>query len=522
MIDYEVQNIANSFRGNPQGLMQRYQQSQQLIDLLALQKIKKEKEEAARQLMLSQQNVPGTVLEQREKEVLDMTKQELQGQVGGTLNNMAQQQSSEGRQPNLYGGVASMAPTMGGFAEGGIVGFDKGGNVNGEDDLNWFERAVSGIGKFSRDNARAGEELRASELERGIANDLMYKQMFENLGRVYRGEPKLTEGEKAAMALRGPKKMTPNVKLDSLPEPRGIEALTTKPSEPQGGIAQLAQSEGSRLFDELAKESAERNRDPEAKRQAEQAAFKEMMSDPERETARKEAMDRRRAQREEMFDPETMRRDRLIAALLGAGGATSFGSAMKGAGLASQAARRQQQMAESEWRDADLNTEDALLKEIREINQGAYGAGVEAERTSEAAVQELMKSLNANEANAIQSQMERTHRSTLEFQKNMALLGANEAQIAELNQKIEEQVASAGGMQIDMEIVEASKKGDIEKVKKLMERKAVIRENVMQPYMQDLRSRIQMGNVTRGQLGMPERQLEDDWGVMGTPRQLSN
>ena len=44
MIDQAVQSRLDAYRGNPQALAQRYQMSQDLLDLLALQKLKSEKE----------------------------------------------------------------------------------------------------------------------------------------------------------------------------------------------------------------------------------------------------------------------------------------------------------------------------------------------------------------------------------------------------------------------------------------------------------------------------------------------
>ena len=71
MIDQEIQNRMDAYRGNPQALMQRYAQSQQLIDLLALQKLKSEKEAAARQMQMGAPGQMPTVAQQREQQVLD-------------------------------------------------------------------------------------------------------------------------------------------------------------------------------------------------------------------------------------------------------------------------------------------------------------------------------------------------------------------------------------------------------------------------------------------------------------------
>jgi hypothetical protein len=57
-IDQEIQSKVDAYRSNPQQLMQRYQQNQQLVDLLALQKLKSEKESAARDMQLQMQQQP--------------------------------------------------------------------------------------------------------------------------------------------------------------------------------------------------------------------------------------------------------------------------------------------------------------------------------------------------------------------------------------------------------------------------------------------------------------------------------
>ena len=51
-IDQEIQRKVDAYRSNPQALQQRYAQNQQLIDLLALQKLKSEKDAAAKQMQL--------------------------------------------------------------------------------------------------------------------------------------------------------------------------------------------------------------------------------------------------------------------------------------------------------------------------------------------------------------------------------------------------------------------------------------------------------------------------------------
>lgn len=152
-IDQTLEQTADAYRGNPKMLQQKYAQNQSLIDLLALQKIKSEKEAAMRdmQLKMGGQGKPPTVADQREQQVLDMTKQEVvQEQAGILQNKMREQQEAQKRlmqaagapQPQASGIMSAMAqrpPSAGissvpagnmqSMAGGGIVAFDEGGNV---------------------------------------------------------------------------------------------------------------------------------------------------------------------------------------------------------------------------------------------------------------------------------------------------------------------------------------------------------------------------------------------------------
>lgn len=128
-----VEDRVAAYRGNPAPLQQRYAVSQDLLDLLALQKIKSEKDAAVRQMQMqmaeqqaAQGQEPMTVAQQREKEVMDMTKNELAQQRGATANQQVAQQQQA--MQKLMGGIASAPgaaaaaqPKM--MATGGIVAF---------------------------------------------------------------------------------------------------------------------------------------------------------------------------------------------------------------------------------------------------------------------------------------------------------------------------------------------------------------------------------------------------------------
>ena len=132
-IEGDVQSRMDAFRGNPQALAQRYAQDQQLIDLLALQKLKSEKDAAARQMqMQAGQGQMPTIAQQREQELMGMAKQEVAQRVGAVGQQQAQQQQKNLQQA-MQGGIAQApAPNMmppQAMASGGIVAFADGGDT---------------------------------------------------------------------------------------------------------------------------------------------------------------------------------------------------------------------------------------------------------------------------------------------------------------------------------------------------------------------------------------------------------
>ena len=199
-IDQQVEQTADAYRGKPQLLQQKYAQNQQLIDLLALQKLKSDKENAARQISLQMggQGTPPTVAQQRESEVMDMTKQEVvEEQAGVMQNKMRQQQEAQkkllqaagapgiaGAMPQPTAGIAGVAaPNIQGMAGGGIVAFEEGGDVGEEE----ARRAYAARRQEpQREAPRAGSQ---SGLQAGLATLLalrpedVYRQRSEEVSR---------------------------------------------------------------------------------------------------------------------------------------------------------------------------------------------------------------------------------------------------------------------------------------------------------------------------------------------------
>jgi len=272
-IDQEVQAKMDAYRGNPNALAQKYSQNQQLIDLLALQKLKSEKEAAARdmQMKMGGQQMP-TIAESREGEVLDLTKQELAQQATGAMQQQQRQKQQAakqlveqtaqggmqgGMQAPMMSGIAGVpAPNMApkAMATGGIVAFQSGGMPDPVDEAPVY----------------ADEELRQ---------------------RILRGE---------------------------VPPPAA--------AAPQGGgnMGSLARQGIMRLLGGESPDQVYARRQKEA---AEAAGY----TPEEREIIQRQIADRA-ALDAAKFDPERRRSEGLTRWLLGAGGRTGIGSILGGAG----------------------------------------------------------------------------------------------------------------------------------------------------------------------------------------------
>jgi hypothetical protein len=132
-IDREINSRVDAFGSNPQALQKRYAATKQLVDLLALQRIKSQKDDVARQIQMEMQSNPATIKQQREQELFGRTAQEVAQQVGGAIQNR-QRQQNQGMQrmaqraaPPQGLGALQQPKRM---QAGGIVAFQTGNKVD--------------------------------------------------------------------------------------------------------------------------------------------------------------------------------------------------------------------------------------------------------------------------------------------------------------------------------------------------------------------------------------------------------
>jgi hypothetical protein len=152
-IDPRVEQTADAYMGNPKALAQKYAQSKDIFDLIALSEINEKVSAASREMRLraGAQGKPPTLYDRAEAQAVDNTKKEMIDEQAGVMQNkLRMQQEAQkrllqaagapgvaGAMPPPSAGIAAVpAPNMqrmASMAAGGIVAFDEGGNVGEEE-----------------------------------------------------------------------------------------------------------------------------------------------------------------------------------------------------------------------------------------------------------------------------------------------------------------------------------------------------------------------------------------------------
>jgi hypothetical protein len=408
-IEGEVQSRMDAYRGNPQMLQQKYAQNQELIDLLALQKLKSEKEAAARdmQLKMAQQQAakgqPPTTKDKLEQEVMGMTKQEIAQQMGGIAQQRQQEQQKK-MQQLMQSGVATLpAPGLARMAGGGIVAFagEDGSYVEGEkkplDEEAKQELARAqmrgdreAIMDVLRKLGAAGYDV-ATLLPRGVAGaiDTALVRPARALTGVeipYLGSVIDTESATPAMDELRRKEAAAKVPVDnrallnqadaelrSQPAPP-VAAAPTPASPVPGTVARPVRPAAAPAAAPAATGIAGII-DPLAKQQTEEERVAKLRGlTPEQRKVYDEGIAELRNIYKEETDPAARRSRELSAFLRGAANRSSFGSVMAG-GSAGRESERRRGVAQR------LKGAEAVQKKLEDvigIERAAVGEGIQA------------------------------------------------------------------------------------------------------------------------------------------------
>jgi hypothetical protein len=406
-----VDDRVNAYQGDTKPLEQRYKMTQDLLDLLALQKIKSQKDAAARQMQLQmaqqgqqdgQANM--TVAEQRAQEVEALTKNELAQQRGDTAqkqtgDQQAMMQKMMGGVASAPGAAAAAQPKM--FASGGIIGYaGPEGSVVGGDTMGTASPEQQELASQASEmaiNERSKAKLIA-ELEQKLA-------FLTNAGSPKAGEvraqleavrasgatslPKAppaaaptarpaSVSEAQATAAAGPKAVMP----PAAPRPPAPPTVPRPPAPP--GIAGLPGAAGpANDFGKKLEAAALKNAeiDPAARQLSEEKRITDKVAlTPDQRKVYDEGIAGLQGMYKEQYDPERQRQEGIKRALIGAGG-RRYGE-FAGAAQAGMAYDDQQRAAKlKEFGDVQkartglIDIDRANVKEGIGAGQKAYEQG---------------------------------------------------------------------------------------------------------------------------------------------------
>jgi len=419
MIDQEIDSRMMQFRQNPQALQQRYSQTQDLLDLLALQKLKSEKEAAARdmQLKMAQQQaangMPPTIKGQREQEVLNLTKQELMQQRGALAKEQQADQQKNLQEVMQKGLPQAPAPNMQNLAGGGIVAFGEGGDVQhfegggktsspigrvydsifgpSEQEkvtgpaysagVKAYDARISQImarlkelgGTFGTTQQTEQQQKEYEALNKELQRiQLEKEQLLTNINKAYQ-TPAVQPAP--APAAQPPAAAQPDAAAQPTPAPAAQSEQSAAPTIPG---PKLPASAGAPPMEQGLADAIKRAQgmDPQAQFADRQKAYLEQTAEkPEEKAIRMQGEAARQQAYQQMTNPEQQKRDALYRGLMSAAGGGGFAAA--GTGMMN--AQEQQRKAQQEAFDRYQNPRETFAKMERERRAGSFGAGEKAE-----------------------------------------------------------------------------------------------------------------------------------------------
>ena len=438
-IDQDIEQRVNAYRGNPQALQKRYAANQELLDLLALQRLKSEKDDAMRKVQMEMQQNPQTIKQQKERELLEMTKQDLTDQTAGIMQNTQKRQQKNMQRvakqgaaapqqvQQLQSGLGALAKRqqqqapqqapMRRMAAGGIVAFAEGGEIT-QADIDAYRR---GGGQARRNRAKLTDEQIRAILERAQGPDTSGYEMVQTrrglrrkpmaLAPVDTDAPVETaefeekEETTEVMQLDGPAmqaEVTGEEVVDAPADETQAEVDTVEePPKPQG-IMDLLQAQpkltapkvdmagaGGGANALLSKAGLGSISDPETARTKARDESATFLGREDKRAKMNEYLEQLKAMDVRQQDPKKMRDEQISAFLRGTAGGGSFGQTMAGGSGAMASERQRQEKSERDRLlsrigiDQTAMTMDAdLAKQALSDGRSAYEQSMAHQRTA--------------------------------------------------------------------------------------------------------------------------------------------
>ena len=557
-----VDDRVSAYMSNPKPLEQRYAMTQDLLDLLALQKIKSQKDAAARQMqmqMAQQQAQNGeasmTVAQQREKEVNDLTKNELAQQRGDTAQHQAEEQQA--KMQRMLGGVASapgaaMAAQPQAMAAGGIVGYATGNKV--EDPRRKRREGESFEAFRQRMIALEDEEAQARDRAERATNEAERLAELQKRGGAAipqspflgpRADPMLPPpaaipgaspavSEAQATAAAGPQAAMPRPappappqaaapKPPSLPGLPGAAGSPAAAAQVQLGAVAPANDFGKTL-EEASLKDAQLDVQK-AKLDEEQRVQNKLALTPEQRKVYDEGIGGLQKMYQEQYDPERQRQEGLKRFLIGAGG-RRYGELAGGAASAMDydAAERANKLNEFKGvqgaRTGLIDIDRANVKEGIGAGQKAYEQTAATQRTGLDAGSRLygedVKSRDTlfsirktSEDKALDREVEKlkiqaqnaattAQRENLSFERARTLYGSLVERRQEIERKVDEDFARDNGMLLMQEQsgkMEPAAKNQLDIARTQLQIKKAAMRKELEPVLESARQKLGSGGA---------------------------
>jgi predicted GIY-YIG superfamily endonuclease len=397
-IDQQIQQRVDAYRDNPQQLMQRYQQNQELIDLLAMQKLKSEKDAAAREIQMQMQTTPQTIKQQREAELLGRTKDDMVQQTSGIMQERQKRQQQNMQRTANQGLPQLPAGNMQRMAGGGIVAFAGGGLNDVDAQLKRLIEAALQAGESPealaerlKDNPNALAILRSIQPQQiatppapkeggGLSSLLKASGVIDPVQRLQERKVALADRDQLAEKITAQREQQRQERLESSPLGGQLFKDTRLDS-------QLQEIDPSTIPERLPTPTAQpatQTATPTAPSQQQMDQLQEIdtsglaglkkasLTPRESYEANRSVLSKELLRQQ---DPEKLRKERLRDFLIGAGGRSSFGSVMAGGAAASANRQAQQEAQKLQGIGSLMGVDEKLMT----MDQEAQKMGIEKE-----------------------------------------------------------------------------------------------------------------------------------------------
>ena len=438
-IDQDIEQRVNAYRGNPQALQKRYAANQELLDLLALQRLKSEKDDAMRKVQMEMQQNPQTIKQQKERELLEMTKQDLTNQTAGIMQNTQKRQQKNMQRvakqgaaapqqvQQLQSGLGALAKRqqqqapqqapMRRMAAGGIVAFAEGGEIT-QADIDAYRR---GGGQARRNRAKLTDEQIRAILERAQGSDTSGTEMVQTRRGLRRKPMALAPVDTESpietaefeekdettevMQLDGPamqaevtgeevvdapadETQAKVTTVEEPPKPQGImDLLQAQPKLEAPKVNMAGAGDGANAL--LSKAGLGSISDPETARTKARDESATFLGREDKRNKMNQYLEELKAMDARQQDPKKMRDEQISAFLRGTAGGGSFGQTMAGGSGAMASERQRQEKSERDRLlsrigiDQTAMTMDAdLAKQALSDGRSAYEQSMAHQRTA--------------------------------------------------------------------------------------------------------------------------------------------